>query len=341
MTLANPEALLLLLLIPPLLVAARRRSTPAAIGFPGADDLSALRPSFAVRLHRALPWLRAAILVLAIVALARPQWGVEVTRTRREGIAIAMVIDVSSSMRAIDLQLDEQPSSRLDGVKATFRDFVVGGAGGALDGRDGDAIGMVTFARYADILLPPTLDHAALVDLLDQVGIVEHPLEDGTAVGDAIVRAVEMLRKVDTASRVMILLTDGSNNVGEAEPLVAAQIAAAFGIKVYTIGAGTNGTAWFPVQASGGRVEYRQSAVTIDEQTLAGIAGLTNGKYFRATDAAALRSIYAEIDQLEKTRNLVEHHQLRLEAFPLVVGLGLALLVIEIVLVNTRLRTIP
>ncbi len=123
--------------------------------------------------------------------------------------------------------------------------------------------------------------------------------------------------------------------------LVAAQIAAAFGIKIYTIGAGTNGTAWFPVHASGGRVEYRQSAVTLDEQTLAGIAGLTNGKYFRATDAAALRSIYAEIDRLEKTRNLIEHHQLRLEAFPLFVGLGLALLVIEVVLVNTRLRTIP
>ena len=117
--------------------------------------------------------------------------------------------------------------------------------------------------------------------------------------------------------------------------------AAALGIKIYTIGAGTNGTAWLPVYASGGRVEYRQSAVTIDEQTLAGIAGLTGGKYFRATDAAALRSIYAEINELEKTRNLVEHHQLRLEAFPWVVGLGLALLVIEIVLVNTRLRTIP
>ena len=340
MTLANPEALLLLLLIPPLLALARRRSAPAAIGFPGADDLSALRPSFAVRLHRALPWLRAVVLILAIVALARPQWGVEVTRMRREGIAIAMVIDVSSSMSALDLQLDERRSSRLDAVKATFRDFVVGGAG-AEGGRDGDAIGMVTFARYADILLPPTLDHAALVGLLDQVDIVELPLEDGTAVGDAILRAVEMLRKVDTASRVMILLTDGSNNVGEAEPLVAAQIAAALGIKIYTIGAGTNGTAWLPVHASGGRVEYRQSAVTIDEQTLAGIAGLTGGKYFRATDAAALRSIYAEINELEKTRNLVEHHQLRLEAFPWVVGLGLALLVIEIVLVNTRLRTIP
>lgn len=340
MTFADPGALLLLLLVPPLLLAARRRANPTAIGFPGAGELTAMRPSLAVRLRRGLPLLRAAVLVLAIVALARPQWGVEVTRVRREGIAIAMVIDVSSSMRAIDLQLDEQPSSRLEVVKATFRDFVLGGEGG-LHGRDGDTIGMVTFARHADNLIPPTLDYDALIASLDRVDIVELPLEDGTAIGDAILRAVEMLRKANIASKVLILLTDGSNNVGRAEPLLAAQIAAAFGVKIYTIGAGTNGTAAFPVSASDGRVEYRLSAVTIDEETLARIARLTDGRYYRATDGAALRAIYAEIDQLEKTRSFLEHYQLRLEGFPLLAGLALLLLVVEIVLVNTRLQTLP
>lgn len=340
MTFADPEYLLLLLLIPPLLWVARRRRRNAAIGFSATEELAGMRPSFAVRMHEALPWLRALVLALAIVALARPQWGVEVTRVKREGIAIAMVIDVSTSMRAIDLRLDDRPSSRLDVVKATFRDFVVGGEGD-LDGRDGDTIGMVTFARFADNLIPPTLDHDALVGLLDHVDIVELPLEDGTAIGDAILRGVDMLRDVDSASRVMILLTDGSNNVGEAEPLVAAQIAAAFGIKIYTVGAGTNGTALVPVSGSDGAVEYRETPVTIDEATLARIAQLTGGRYFRATDGEALRAIYAEIDALEKTRNLVERFQLRYEGFWVVLGLGLLLLVAEIVLVNTRLRTVP
>ena len=241
MRLAHPEALLLLLLIPVLTVVLRRRAVPRALGFPTSGELAGCgrrsppgctppcrgcaRSSSASRCSRS-PGCSGA---------SRP-------RILREGIAIAMVIDTSSSMSAIDLRLDDRPSDRLKVVKATFREFVTGGEAG-VDGRGSDAIGMVTFARYADSISPPTLDHEALLGLLDQVGIVELPPEDGTAIGDAIVRAIDMLEQADGASKVMILLTDGSYNAGEVEPLVAAQVAGAYGIKIYTIGAGTQGTA--------------------------------------------------------------------------------------------------
>ena len=340
MRFAHPEALLLLLLIPVLMLVLRRRGAPRAIGFPTSGELARLRPSLAARVHAALPWLRALVLGSAVAALAGPQWGVETTRILREGIAVAMVIDTSSSMSAIDLRLEDRPSNRLEVVKATFREFVSGGGAG-LDGRSSDAIGMVTFARYADNISPPTLDHAALLGLLDQVGIVELPPEDGTAIGDAIVRAIDMLEEAEGASKVIILLTDGSYNAGEVEPLVAAQVAGAYGIRIYTIGAGTHGTALMPVAAPDGGTDYVPSEVTIDEATLTQIAQLTEGKYFRATDAEALRAIYAEIDRLEKAQNVAEHHQRYVGIHALAIALGLALLLLEAVLVTTRLRTIP
>jgi Ca-activated chloride channel family protein len=343
MRFAHPAALLLLLLlllIPVLVLILRRRAARRAIGFPTSGELARLRPSFAARLHAALPWLRALVLSLAVLALAGPQWGVETTRILREGIAIAMVIDTSSSMSAIDLRLDDRPSNRLDVVKAAFRDFVTGGANG-VDGRGSDAIGMVTFARYADNISPPTLDHEALLGLLDQVRIVELPTEDGTAIGDAIVRAIDMLEQTNAASKVIILLTDGSYNAGEVEPLVAAQVAGAYGVKIYAIGAGTHGTALVPVAAPGGGTDYLSSEVSIDEATLTQIAQLTNGSYFRATDAAALRAIYGEIDRLEKAENVAEHQQRYVAIHAPILALALAFLLLEALLVSTRLRTIP
>jgi Ca-activated chloride channel homolog len=344
MRFASPEALLLVLPLALAILWLRRRDRPHAVGFPAVGTLASLQPSLAVRLRQALPWLRALVLALAVAALARPQWGVEATRLHREGIAIAMVIDTSSSMSAIDLQIDDRPSSRLEVVKATFRDFVDGRAdGGAadLDGRDGDAIGMVAFARYADRISPLTLDYEALLGLLDRVGLVALPTEDGTAIGDGIVRAIDLLGEAGGTGKVIILLTDGSYNAGETEPLVAAQIAAAYGIRIYAIGAGSRGSALMPVAAPGGNVSYLKTQVTIDETTLEQMAQLTGGKYFRATDGAALRAIYAEIDRLETAPNVAEHHQRYIEIYPLFVALGLGLLLLEILLVNTRLRTVP
>jgi Ca-activated chloride channel homolog len=339
MRFTDPAVLVLLLLAPLLLLALRRRR-PAAIGFPVSGELARLPRSWAARLHEAMPWLRAAMVGLLLLALAGPQWGVETTTIERQGIAIAMVIDTSSSMSAIDLKLGDQPASRLEVVKSTFRDFVRGGEAGAGE-RAGDAIGMVTFARYADNISPPTLDHAALLGLLDQVDIVAMPPEDGTAIGDALIRAIDLLGQAKGASKAIILLTDGSYNAGEVEPLVAAQLAAAYDIRIHAIGAGSRGTALMPVAAADGGTEYLPSEVTIDEATLEQVAGLTGGKYFRATDAAALRAIYGEIDRLEKAPNVAEHQQRYVDLYPLVIAAAFALLLLEIGLVTTRLRAVP
>ena len=339
MRLADPQALLLLLLVPPLLWWISRGHASLGIAYPALGQLASLPPSWPARLRRALPGLRALVLILAIVALARPQWGVEATKIQREGIAVAMVVDVSSSMGALDLQLGDRQANRLDVVKATFRDFVTGD--GVQVGRDGDIIGMITFARYADALSPLTLDHDALLGLLDQVEIVALPDEDGTAIGDGMVLGIERLREAPGASKVMILLTDGSHNAGDVEPVQAAQIASALGIKIYTIGAGTRGIALMPTRARDGSVNYAPAQVFIDEFTLERIADMTGGHYFRATDAAALRSIYGEIDRLEKARHVTESYQTFIDVFPAVVAVGLALLMLEVLLVNTRLRTVP
>jgi Ca-activated chloride channel family protein len=340
MRLADPEALLLLLLVPPLLWWIRRRALPVGMGYPALGDLVASRPSWRTRLRAAMPWLRALVLILTIVAIARPQWGVEATKIQREGIAIAMVIDVSGSMAALDLQIGARQANRLEVVKETFRDFV-SGDGGALPGRDGDVIGMITFARYADALSPLTLDHDALLGMLEQVEIVQLPEEDGTAIGDGMVQGIEQLRAAAGASKVMILLTDGSHNAGDAEPLEAAQIASALGIKIYAIGAGTRGVALMPSRNRDGSIDYVPGQVFIDEYTLQRIAALTGGRHFRATDAAALRSIYGEIDRLAKARHVAESYQKYIDVFAPFVAAGLALLLLEVVLVNTRLRAVP
>jgi Ca-activated chloride channel family protein len=340
MRLADPQALLLLLLVPPLLWWASRGQGPVALGYPALGELARLPPSWPARLRRALPWLRALALILAIGALARPQWGVEATKIQREGIAIAMAVDISSSMGALDLQLGDRQANRLDVVKATFREFVTGDHG-ALAGRDGDIIGMITFARYADALSPLTLDHAALLGLLDRVEMVAVPDEDGTAIGDGMVAGIEQLRAAAGASKVMILLTDGSHNAGDVEPIQAAQIAGALGIKIYTIGAGTRGIALMPTRGRDGSINYAPAQVFIDEFTLERIAEMTGGQYFRATDAAALRSIYGEIDRLEKARHVAESYQTYVDVFPALAAASLGLLLLEVLLINTRLRTVP
>ena len=162
MRLADPQALLLLLLLPAFVWWLSRRGAPVGVGYPTVGELAHVPPSWPARLRRALPWLRALVLILIVAALARPQWGVQATKIQREGIAVAMVVDTSSSMGALDLQLGDQQANRLEVVKETFREFVRGD-GGTLGGRDGDVIGMITFARYADALSPLTLDHEALL----------------------------------------------------------------------------------------------------------------------------------------------------------------------------------
>jgi Ca-activated chloride channel family protein len=321
--LANPSALVLLGVLPLLFILSRRWQRPAVIAYSTIAEVAALPPSRMARLRRVLPGLRAAVLLLCVLALAQPQWGFEAIKVHSQGIAIDMVVDVSRSMEAVEIQPDGRRSNRLELVKQAFQAFVQGSQ--QLPGRQGDLIGMVTFARYPDSVCPLTLDHDLLLALLDQVEIVTIPEENGTAIGEAMALSVERLRQSSAASRVMILLTDGSNNAGDTEPLRAAQIAKALGIKIYTIGAVTGGSV----------------PGLIDEHLLTDIGRITGGRYFRATDSTGLQAIYAEIDRLEKTATVAEHYQQYVERFPLLLLGALGLLVLEIVLVNTRWRTIP
>jgi Ca-activated chloride channel family protein len=336
--LANPYALVLLLFVP-LLWWCQHRQRPVAIAYPTVQTWAQVPRSAMARLRRGMPSLRLMVLVLGILALARPQQGLQATKVYSEGIAIVMVVDISGSMSALDLRLHGEPRNRLDVVKHTFRNFVRGADG--LGGRDGDLIGMVTFARYADSVSPLTLDHDTLLSLLDEIAIVSQPEEDGTAIGEAIAMGVDRLREATARSRVMILLTDGANNAGEVEPQQAARIAKALGIKIYTIGTGTRGIAPVPVRTRDGRLEMRQMRVFIDEATLKEIASITDGRYFRATDSETLVNIYRDIDRLEKSANVAEQYQQYAERFAWFLLPALALLLLEVILVNTRLRTIP
>jgi len=361
-------AFLILLAVIPLIwwrwLSPRRRG---AIRFSELGRLRRLGATWATRARVILPVLRSLTVASLVVALARPQKGNELTRIYAEGIAIQMVVDVSGSMRAMDFVFDKQRHNRLDAVKRVFRRFVEGGDG--LAGRDSDLIGMITFARYADVKCPLTFDHANLLRVLEQTKIVTERSEDGTAIGDAIALGVERLRQVrvtpagtpaaetgQVKSRVMILLTDGRQNAGQLDPIRAAQIAKAFDIKIYTIGAGTKGLAPYPVKDFFGNVMLRPMPVEIDEETLKKVAEITGGRYFRATDLDSLKRIYAEIDQLERTRTeerrYMEYIDLattspgrgsrlrRLLPVPLL-WIPLILLTAEIVLANTRFRKVP
>jgi Ca-activated chloride channel family protein len=266
-----------------------------------------------------------AALSLMLVSLARPRFGREQTVVTSEGIAIEMVVDRSGSMRALDFKIDGQNVDRLTAIKNVASKFISGNDDAAesdslVFGRTGDLIGLVTFAGYADAITPPTLDHAFLVAQLDRTEIVRRRDEDGTAIGDALSLAIDKLsslRQTDdkadkdnvnnenssVQSKVIILLTDGENTAGEIDPVEAAKLAKTLGVKVYTIGVGTQGKAPFPVRRTRtGQILVDYIDVTIDEKTLKAIAAETGGQYFRATDTDSLKQIYDQIDSLEKTK---------------------------------------
>lgn len=245
--------------------------------------------------------LATGVLLLA-VALAGPRTPDAQSKVSREGISIMMVVDRSSSMNARDLVEGDTSVDRLSVVKKVFRQFVLGGEAAGM-GRPDDMIGLTTFAGYADSLCPLTLDHGNLVSLVADLEIVNRQDEDGTAIGEGLALAVERLRRNAAKSKVAILLTDGVSNAGAIDPLQAADLAATQSIRVYCIGAGTEGIAPVPdIDPFSGRVVLTRAVVEIDEQTLREIADKTGGRYFRATDEQALAGIYEEIDRLERTK---------------------------------------
>lgn len=357
--------LLLLLLLPAVCWRLFRVRRDSAINFSSIATAAELPRSWRQRLRWLPPTLGLIALILLIVALARPQEGRKQTVTDSEGIAIEMVVDRSGSMQAMDFEVDGQPVDRLTAVKDVAGKFILGGE--ELEGRYNDLIGLITFAGYADAQNPPTLDHDFLTGQLNRTQIVTDRNEDGTAIGDAIGLAIEKLNELDPEregsddskqagrsikSKILILLTDGENNAGELDPLPAAELANALGIKIYTIGVGTKGQAPVPViDPFSGRQVLRMMQVNIDEDTLRQVAETTNGMYFRATDTESLENIYREIDELEKSyvedRHFVDYRELAIEpvqlagvTVPPLLSMALICLAGQVVLRNTVLREI-
>jgi Ca-activated chloride channel family protein len=320
MTFHNAWFLVLLVIVPILWWRWYRHYYKTGLSYSTAIDLTLLPKSLRSKTVWIPTLLKTIAIALLVVCIARPQKRFEKTQQSANGVAIEMVIDRSSSMNAHDFTIDGQAVDRLTAVRRVAGDFI--GGMGSLDGRSGDLIGLVTFAGFADSNCPMTFDHEFLVtDVLDSIEIVNERSEDGTAIGDALALAVERLSSLEERvksesgnniqSKVIILLTDGANNQGDIDPRTAADIAAAMGITVYTIGAGTNGWAPYPTTDVFGRTVMRNQRVEIDEETLQKIAQITDGKYFRATDTASLEEIYAAIDKMERTeitqRTYVNH----------------------------------
>lgn len=266
--------------------------------------------------------LRCLAFVAMIVALARPQSSFSWQNSTTQGIDIVIASDISGSMLAEDFK-----PNRLEAGKNIAIDFI--------KERPDDRIGLVIFSGESFTQCPLTIDHEVLINLFSEVknGMVD----DGTAIGMGLATAVNRLKSSDAKSKVVILLTDGSNNGGSIPPLTAAEIAKQFNIRVYTVGIGTKGLAPYPVQTPMG-VQYQRVPVDVDEGTLTKIAGITGGKYFRATDNEKLRSIYEQIDQLEKAKiDVTQFHQKTERFLPFAI-IALLLLLTEFTLKNTLLK---
>lgn len=323
---AHPNFLFLLLLAP-LLVAwtvYRWKSGQAAFTVPDARGFANLEgPGWRVRLLPVLPALRLLALAFLVIALARPQKALSEREVSTEGIDIVVAIDISGSMLARDFQPD-----RLEASKQMARDFV--------EGRPTDRIGLVVFAGESFTQCPITTDHQVLLNLFSDVrtGLIE----DGTAIGMGLATSVARLQDSEAKSRVVILLTDGVNNAGYVDPITAIELAKAEGIRVYTIGVGSMGTAPYPYKDIFGKTVLQNVEVQIDEELLRQIAAETGGAYFRATDNQTLKSIFSEIDQLEKSKINVNAWERKSEAFYLFAFAALAALFLEVLLRNTVLR---
>lgn len=270
--------------------------------------------------------LRMAALATLVVALARPQSAEQNTRTNTDGIDIMLALDVSGSMLARDFRPD-----RLEAAKEV--------AGSFISDRYGDRIGLVVFAGEAFTQSPLTADQSTLLTLLGRVrsGLIE----DGTAIGNGLATAINRLRESDAKSKVIILLTDGVNNQGQIAPMTAAEIAKAQGIRVYTIGVGSEGMAPYPAIDMFGNLTFVNQKVEIDEKVLKAISDMTGGKYFRATDKDKLKAVYNEINQLEKSKIEVTEHISYHELFLTWVLAALGLLMAEFLLSNLVLKRIP
>ncbi len=322
--------LFLLLAIIPLLIYRALKNRPATLHFSSLGSLKTLHRKGVDFLAATPLVLRCLAIALLVTALARPQEGRKSTEILSAGVDILLAIDTSGSMRAMDFEKNHQPVDRLTVVKDVVSEFI--------DSREFDRMGMVVFGNEAFTQCPLTLDHDILHSFLNklQIGVAG----DSTAIGSAIGISVKRLKDLESKSKVIILLTDGRNNSGNITPFQAAEIAKTYGIKIYTVGVGTQGQAPFTMSTPFGQ-KMLMHRVAIDEDSLKKIAEQTGGRYFRATDSDSLKQIYAQIDSLEKSEvKWIDHSEYR-ELFPLFLIPALLLVLTEIVLTQTRLRRVP
>jgi Ca-activated chloride channel family protein len=299
---------------------------PPSIPYPDLKIFENLGSSWRTKLAVVLPAAKALGISILILALARPQSGFGDTRQSVEGVDIMLVLDTSGSMKAEDFK----PNNRLFVAKEVIRKFI--------EGRETDRLGLVVFARRSFTQCPLTTDYDLLKSLLDKVDF--GMIEDRTAIGLAIANAANRLKDSNAKSKIIILLTDGVNNVDDLAPLDAAKAAAALGIKIYTIGAGRPGLVDIPVQTAFG-VQYQQIQSELDEESLTQIADITGGKFYRAKDETTLQQIYDQISKLEKTKIEVHRFYRYSELFANFLIAGLGLLFAELLLSKTILGGTP
>ncbi len=326
MTFAHPYCFLLLLLLIPAVLwyVLKRKQRYANLQVSNTFAFEGMKPSWKQRLQHFPFVLRCLVFALVVIVLARPQSTDSWQNTSTEGIDIVVALDISTSMLAEDLK-----PNRLEAAKNMAAAFIAD--------RPNDNIGLVLFAGESFTQCPLTTDHAVLMNLMGsiQCGLIE----DGTAIGLGLANAVSRIKDSQAKSKVIILLTDGTNNRGDIAPITAAELAKTFGVRVYTIGVGTKGKAPYPFQTANGIV-YQNIDVNIDEEPLKQIADLTDGRYFRATDNAALSNVYREIDQLEKTKMQVREYSKRQEEFRPFALAAFLLLLLEILL-RQIIRSLP
>ncbi len=327
LTFKNPELFYLLLIIVPMVAwyIFRQKRNTASIQISSTASVLKAPKTLRHYLRHLIFLLQLLAMAAFIVVLARPQSSRSWENVTTEGIDIVIALDISSSMLAKDFSPD-----RLEAAKNVATEFI--------SGREYDRMGLVVFSGEAFTQCPLTTDRSVLLNLFKD--IESGMIEDGTAIGNGLATAVARLKESEAISRVVILLTDGENNSGEIAPVTAAEIAKTFGIRVYTIGVGSQGTAPYPVKTPYG-VQLREMEVKIDEETLQEISTITDGRYFRATSNTKLEEIYKEIDQLEKSKIEVREFSRKSEEFLPFALAGILLMVLSLLLKTTIFRSIP
>lgn len=346
MTFRHPLVLALIPLVIAWFIWLKRKRVEAAFIFPSDETIRSFKHSLRAWAAGKTDVLRFAAMALMLIALARPQITDE-SITRREGIAMELVIDCSSTMLAEDLQLgrfgleenikdyaakkDDKRLNRIDAVKNVAKDFI---------GAEPDSmIGVVAFAAYAYVVCPTTFDRQWLISSIDRIGV--GMIKDATAIGSGILAGVDALSAVKAKSKVIILLTDGNNNYGTIPPLVAARTAKALGIRIYTIGIVSKGQALYPKKDAEGHKTYEYVRIEIDENMLRRVADITGGAYYPVKSLDALKTGYSDIGKLEKTRMDEREREDGRDLFAVFLAWALFALLSDIILSNTYLRKIP